>query len=387
MKRAQPVYDVCVLTTIHPPYEPRIWARCAQAYCAAGLKVCLVSTWPKPAQVPEGLSWVALRRRRSRLSKPLNSALFFAAALRTRSKVLHFHDLDFLPFAALLALLKPWRVIYDRHEDYGKDVRHNKEWLPRALRGILAGLTIVVEKACVQVIRNVIVTVPAWERQFPGRRLAVTTIHNYSAWEAQRGLSHERGIVYSGSMSPGYGVHELVGIARALKTAGCDLPIHVSLKNASGAVQRWLSEVKGEGLPFMIWPRVPAPRIGELLSRGCIGLSFMPPSPEKLSSISAKLFEYMAFGLPVVGEGYGYTAWYIREAGCGLLADPQEPSTYARAVMRLLHDPALLERCRENGFAAIERRFNWSVEEKRLLAFYRVVRLGTATTAGGWGSA
>jgi glycosyltransferase involved in cell wall biosynthesis len=224
-------------------------------------------------------------------------------------------------------------------------------------------------------IRNVIVTVPAWESQFDRKHVRITTIHNYSAWETQRDLRHDLGLVYSGSVTIGYGLRELAEIARALREQGCSIPIHLTLKNASNEGRCFLdSLIRDEGLPFHVIPAVNPSRISELLGKGCIGLSFLPRSPEKLSSISAKIFEYMAFGLPVVGENYGYTEWYVKEARCGLLADPSRPNTYADAVRRLLNDRKLFEECRENGFSAIENRFNWLHEEGRLIAFYWTVR-------------
>ncbi len=40
------MYDVCVITTIHQPNDARIADRGIRIYAEAGLKTCVISTWP-----------------------------------------------------------------------------------------------------------------------------------------------------------------------------------------------------------------------------------------------------------------------------------------------------------------------------------------------------
>jgi phosphatidylinositol alpha-1,6-mannosyltransferase len=62
------------------------------------------------------------------------------------------------------------------------------------------------------------------------------------------------------------------------------------------------------------------------------------PNP-KGEGFGIVFLEAMAFGKPVVGPRYGAPAEIIREGQNGLLVDPEDPASVARALSRLLADP------------------------------------------------
>jgi glycosyltransferase involved in cell wall biosynthesis len=366
--------DVCVITTIHPPYEARIYARCVEAYLRHGLRVCLISTWPEPPTAIQGLEWIHIPRARKRWERPLNAFRFFLKALRVQTKAYHFHELDFVVYGALLRLMTRRRVIFDCHEAYKKDIFYNKQYIPIGFRRILGIAVDTVEMACSRIIGNVIVPVPALETPFVQRGIRVTTIHNYTRWTIQRDWPHEKGIVYSGSMTLTYGARVILDIARSLKRRGLDIPLYLTERNASTAMRNEvMRSIEEENLRIVVLPFLKSPDIGMLMKLGHIGLSVMKNSPEKRASIAAKLFEYMAFGLPVVGENFGYTLKIILESGCGLIADPEDPETYVDAIVRLNDRPLELEQKRQSGFWALEQTYNWENEESRLLRFFKGV--------------
>jgi glycosyltransferase involved in cell wall biosynthesis len=363
--------DVCVITTIHPPYEARIYARCVEAYLRHDLRVCLISTWPVPPTEIRGLEWIHIPRARKRWERPLNAFRFFLKALRVPTKAYHFHELDFVVYGALLRLLTRRKVIFDCHEAYKKDIIYNKQYIPISLRRILGIVVDSVEMTCSRIIGNVIVPVPALEKPFVQKGIRVTTVHNYTRWTIQKDCPHENGIVYSGSMTLTYGSRVILEIARSLKRRGLKMPLYLTERNASAAMKNEVRKaVENENLNIVVLPFLKAPDIGMLMRLGHIGLSVMKDSPEKRVSIAAKLFEYMAFGLPIIGESFGYTLKIIRESGCGLLADPEDPETYVDAIERLNSSPREWEQRRQNGFLALENTYSWEKEESRLLSFY-----------------
>jgi glycosyltransferase involved in cell wall biosynthesis len=81
-----------------------------------------------------------------------------------------------------------------------------------------------------------------------------------------------------------------------------------------------------------------------------------------------KVFEYMAFGLPVVlfdlKEGR-------RTAGpAALYAVPNDPVDFANQVSKLLNCKELREQLGEHGRKRIEERLNWEVEKTSLIRAY-----------------
>jgi hypothetical protein len=89
-------YDLCVVTTIHRPYDVRIFHRELLTLAEAGFTVCLVSPWKRPeGWPPEG--WVSMSMPLSRWSRIGHGARTFLAAMRVRSRSYLFHDLDIIP--------------------------------------------------------------------------------------------------------------------------------------------------------------------------------------------------------------------------------------------------------------------------------------------------
>jgi glycosyltransferase involved in cell wall biosynthesis len=51
--------------------------------------------------------------------------------------------------------------------------------------------------------------------------------------------------------------------------------------------------------------------------------------------------------------------------------DIEETASFRAAVEALLNDPARSLELGKNGRRAVEEKFNWSVEERKLIALYR----------------
>jgi glycosyltransferase involved in cell wall biosynthesis len=78
------------------------------------------------------------------------------------------------------------------------------------------------------------------------------------------------------------------------------------------------------------------------------------------------LLEAMSLGIPVVASDLGGPTELLGDAG--LLVAPDDPGALARAITRLLDDPALYTRCAEAGRRAVARHFNRDRENAELLA-------------------
>jgi glycosyltransferase involved in cell wall biosynthesis len=72
------------------------------------------------------------------------------------------------------------------------------------------------------------------------------------------------------------------------------------------------------------------------------------------------ILEAMSWGTPaVVCKDGGSLTEIVETTGAGLVVEP-EPRAIAEAVRKLAYDNDLAARCRANGLAAVEHRFNWS---------------------------
>ena len=75
-------------------------------------------------------------------------------------------------------------------------------------------------------------------------------------------------------------------------------------------------------------------------------------------ALSFLIIEAMAAGLPVIATDMGGNRDIVNdEAGCGALVEYDNPESMAQAMKRLMEDPALLARCRENALKTIREKF------------------------------
>lgn len=114
--------------------------------------------------------------------------------------------------------------------------------------------------------------------------------------------------------------------------------------------------------------QVPHDHVGNYLSSADIGVAPDPKTAMNDKSTMIKIFEYMAYGLPVVlfdlKEGR-------RIAGpAALYASPNDPIEFAGQISSLLNSENLRRRLGECGRSRVEGGLNWEVEKTTLLAAY-----------------
>lgn len=367
-----PSVDVCVITTIHPPFNARIYTRELLALVEAGYSSALVAPWSMTPESDPRIFWVPLRSPKRRSERILHGWRTFRAASKVHAKAYHFHDLDFLPWALLLKWQKKVPVVYDCHENYPEEVRHNKLWIPRALRPVASGITRLFENFSVKQLKHVIVPVPSLQQrfgEFSGMR--IQQVRNLARWNARKDLQHEKALIFTGGLLVSYGAQGLLEIMRELKRRGRSYPLIVVDRFESEALrEEFRVAIEIESLPISIVPKVNPSEMDRLLSRAWIGLATEMDTPDRRLSLPTKLFEYMAMGLPVVASGIPHSREVVEASGNGIVVPPADWMCFTDAVERLWEDAAFRDQCRESGFKAVEGEFSWVHEQKRLVAYF-----------------
>lgn len=90
--------------------------------------------------------------------------------------------------------------------------------------------------------------------------------------------------------------------------------------------------------------------------------------------LSLVMLEAMACGLPVVGTRIPGVTDLVRDGVSGVLAAPDDPVDLARALARLLDDPALAAACRQAARTRVERDFSIERVLRDLDHLYRRAR-------------
>lgn len=83
-----------------------------------------------------------------------------------------------------------------------------------------------------------------------------------------------------------------------------------------------------------------------------------------------KLYEYLAFAKPVVVSNCAALEKRVKEMQCGLVFTSDNARELAECVLRLYRDPQQAKRFGENGYRAVQDRYNWEVTVTSLLDLY-----------------
>jgi glycosyltransferase involved in cell wall biosynthesis len=367
---------VAILTSVHEPFDPRVFHKQARALAAAGYRVSLLAPHERD-ETRAGVRVRGLPRPRSRTGRPLLWLRLLGRALRLRADVYHLHDPELLPLGLLLATLTGRPVVYDAHEYYRDEIA-TRRWLPRPLRRPAAEAVHVLETLAARRLAAVVAVNDHMAASFRARGARrVVAVHNYPPLalfpNTPRGESPPPVAVYAGLLTRERGLETVWHAGRRLRALVPRAEVRVIGRvdwagvdpAVSRAPERWREEAATR-----LCGSVPADTVPDVLAGAAVGWIPFQRTPNNARAVPLKLLEYMAAGLPVVASDLGFLGQIVRREGCGLLVPPDEPEAHAQALAHLLTHPDEARALGERGRRAVEARYTWEVEAKRLLALY-----------------
>jgi len=368
------VKRIAILSAVHLALDNRVFYREARSLARAGYDVTLIAVHDRD-EVRDGVRIRALPRV-ARSRRPRLWRLLGRMARQTRADAFHIHDPELLLLTPWLRRVTGRPTIYDIHEA-NADFIAVKDYLPALVRGPLAGVFRHLEPRLAARESALIFADDAIAEDFARFRGPKVTLFNFpgddliAAGEGA-GPAAEPLVLYLGGMERNRGSALLVeAFARVLDDLpGARLLLvgHFAPPGLEDEV-RTDAAVRGIGHAVEIAGRVPFERIGDYLRRARVGWVTWQPVDKNRKNIPTKLFEYMAFGLPVVSSDLPSTRPFLPEAA-GLLVTANEPSAHAAALLSLLRDPAVAGRLGRAGRSLVETRYNWTAMEERLLGLY-----------------
>ena len=111
--------------------------------------------------------------------------------------------------------------------------------------------------------------------------------------------------------------------------------------------------------------------VRNILARSAAGVVTFYPLPNHVDAQPNKMFEYMSAGIPVIASHFPLWREIIEDNQCGLLVDPLNPEAIANAIDYLINNPQEARSMGQNGRRAVEEKYNWTIEQQKLLEFYQ----------------
>lgn len=357
------------LTSAHPRFDTRIFLKECRSLAAAGHEVSLIVADGKGDAERDGVRILDVGASRGRLDRMMGATRrVLARALSVDAEVYHIHDPELL-YAALALKRRGRRVIFDAHEDLPRQIL-SKPYLHPVVRGSVAATAAHVQRFACRRLDAVVAATPSIHDAFVAMGVPTVEVSNYPLLDELRleapWSEKQKEIAYVGGISQIRGIREAIA-AMAVSRSGATL-------NLAGTFEKPGLKAELEHTPG--WAKVnelgflSRSEVRRVLGRSVAGLVTFKPVPNHIEAQPNKMFEYMSAGLPVIASAFPRWSEIIEGHACGLCVDPLDPHAIAAAIDHLVENLDVARRMGENGRRIVETRYNWAVEEKKLLSLY-----------------
>jgi glycosyltransferase involved in cell wall biosynthesis len=179
---------------------------------------------------------------------------------------------------------------------------------------------------------------------------------------------------FSQTIGPARGLEEIIACLGYLRE-----PVTLYLRgNVSGNFDERLKRTAAQcGTPPLIHilPSARPDELPKLAANYQLGLAVEPgSSPNNCMALSNKIFTYLLAGLPVLLSRTPAQEKLAEELGeAALLIDLDSPRDAAALIESFMGDPALQQRARDAAWQLARDRFNWDIEQLKVLQQVRDV--------------
>lgn len=363
---------VVQLTTVHHPYDPRIYHKESKSLQKFGFDVTLLAqAADEESSTEKPIRHIPLQKYTSRLKRmTLGAYRAYKKAKILKADVYHFHDPELLPVAWLLKK-KDNIVIYDIHEDYVTSILQ-KDYASMPIKKTLASIYKMMERFFTRDFELSLA-----EKYYKDIYPTGTCILNYPTvneefLNTKREGTPENKLLYTGNVSLVRGAMQHARIPLIDK----DIQMHFVGKCPSDLAEK-MYEAAGdardnlviEGINQFVEKEVIEDRY--LNTNWLAGIALFPPTEHYMKKELTKFFEYMNAGLPVICSDFPVWKKFIETYECGIAVDPNDDEAIKQAISYLKENPEEAKKMGENGKQAVTEELNWGTEEEKLISWYQ----------------
>jgi len=370
---------VCILSSVHLALDNRVFYREAQSLRQAGYDVTVIAVHDGD-QVKDGIRIVALSQV-PRWQRPRLWLTLLRRAIETRADVFHFHDPELLLVTPWLRWLTGKPTIYDVHELYA-DFIEVKDYIPAWLRHPMAWTFRWLEPLLARLQTALVFADDEIATSFQAIDCPKATLFNYPARSfvedaidaTQKVGPRQPVVLYLGGVERARGSRLMIEAFHQVwqqnPKARLLLVGHFAPPELEQEVKDHASQL-GISSAVTVAGRVPFETVGTYLQRAAVGWVPLQPVSKYLKNIPTKLFEYMAYGVPIVSSDLPSTRPFVHDGENGTLVTADDPSAHAGAIEQILRHSDAAAEMGKRGQELVCSEYNWDEMEARLLDLYR----------------
>jgi glycosyltransferase involved in cell wall biosynthesis len=337
-----------------------------------GFDVVLIVADGQGNEIKDNVKIIDVGRASNRFLRILNiPGKIFDKAKKLKADLYHVHDPELLPISLKLRRLS-LRVVFDSHEDVPKQIL-NRDYLPKSMLWLMSICIGLYEIYCAKKLNGIICATPYIASKFSKINNFSIDINNYpliSEFDINENPRRKRNeICYIGNISLARGIKEMI---TALSSADTRISMNLCGKFSESGLEESCRSLTG-------WNRVVyhgfigRKDVVNIMERSILGFVILHPIPNYIDSLPVKMFEYMASGLPVIASNFPLWKEIIAESNSGICVDPLDTLSIAAAINYIFNNPDIAEIMGENGKKAVNDRYNWNIEETKLIDFYNKI--------------
>jgi len=378
---------VCLLNVLHGPFDKRMFHKVGKSLVAAGHEV--VSICPRgefDGAERDGIRFRYIAPSGSKLHRLWALACLFWLGRRKRADCYIAPEPESWVAALLIKCTRRCRVVFDMHEHVPTEfakffppfMREGVVWITRRVMRVMARFT-----------DHIILTRESFDFEWEGLHTPRTVVINSNhlqprCTEVPEVIREHIGdgpvVLHQGTFGTIRGSWQLLNAMKIVRKKVPGVRCVVLGHYAYGDFDKYKRAIERTGLSdnFRLVETVPYEDVPAWIAACDVGLIlFQPGLVNHTLAMPHKLFDYMREAKPVIAPDFAIeVARIVDDAECGVLVEVTEAKAIAKAIIRLLSEPALAQRLGESGRGAVEERYNWQHEEEKLLAAIQSLERG-----------
>lgn len=290
----------------------------------------------------------------------------YKKALSLECDIYHFHDPELL-FFGLRLKKENFKVIYDSHEDVPRDIL-SKSYIWKPLRTVLSFVVELVENYVARKMDLIITATPFIKARFLKINKNTEVINNYPVlaelYSKISWKNRKNSVCFIGGINVERGIYEMVD---AMINTNAQLVLAGEFESAR-ILLKTNTSIGWNKVKF--YGHVNREKAQEILSECKAGLVTFHPHPNHINAQPNKIFEYMSAGIPVIASDFPLWKSMIDNDHFGLCVNPFDANAIASAINFIIENPDEASQMGMNGRKAVEEKFNWENEAKKLNKIY-----------------